>query len=77
DRHIRKMRIWIDIPDRIANPLTEIGARQMRSRASVVREALNEYLSRHGGSDPHAAFGLWGKRGRDGLVRQRQLRAEC
>jgi predicted transcriptional regulator len=70
------MRTLIDIPDQIAEALTEIGARRKRSRASVVREALSEYLSRHGAGEPNAAFGLWGKRGRDGLAWQRKIRAE-
>ncbi|HWE05147.1 MAG TPA: ribbon-helix-helix protein, CopG family [Rhizomicrobium sp.] len=70
------MRTLIDIPDRMAEALTEIGARRKRSRASVVREALSEYLSRHGAGDTNAAFGLWGERGRDGLAWQRKIRAE-
>ncbi len=70
------MRTLIDIPDQIAEALTEIGARRKTSRASVVREALGEYVSRHGAGDPEAAFGLWGKRVGDGLAWQRKIRSE-
>jgi metal-responsive CopG/Arc/MetJ family transcriptional regulator len=70
------LRTLIDIPDPMAEALTRIGARRKKSRASVVREALSEYLSRHGTQDPNAAFGLWGRRARDGLAWQRKIRAE-
>jgi hypothetical protein len=70
------MRTLIDIPEEMAVALTEIGARRKRSRASVVREALGEYVSRHGTGNPDAAFGLWGKTVGDGLAWQRKIRAE-
>ena len=70
------MRALIDIPDHLAEALTEIGARRKRSRASVVREALGEYVSRHAAGDPDEAFGLWGKSVGDGLAWQRQIRSE-
>jgi len=62
------MRTLIDIPDRMAEALSEMGARRKTSRASVVREALDEYLLRHGATELDAAFGLWGKRAGDGLA---------
>jgi metal-responsive CopG/Arc/MetJ family transcriptional regulator len=70
------MRTLIDIPDRMAEALGAIGARRRVSRASLVREALSEYLDRHGTADRGAAFGLWGRHVRDGLAWQRKIRAE-
>lgn len=70
------MRTLIDIPEPIAEALTEIGARRKRSRASVVREALGEYVSRHRAGSLDAAFGLWGKSAGDGLAWQRKIRSE-
>ncbi len=70
------MRTLIDIPEPIAKALTEIGRRRKKSRASVVRDALQDYLARHGTGDRAAAFGLWGKRAGDGLAWQRRIRSE-
>ncbi len=70
------MRTLIDIPERMAQALAEIGARRKASRASLVREALSEYLLRHCAHDQDAEFGIWGKRAGDGLAWQRKIRAE-
>ncbi|HEY7872825.1 MAG TPA: ribbon-helix-helix protein, CopG family [Rudaea sp.] len=69
------MRTLIDLPEADLNKLTEVGANENRSRASLVREAVAEYLERRAPVDA-AAFGLWGKHKIDGLAYQRKARAE-
>jgi metal-responsive CopG/Arc/MetJ family transcriptional regulator len=70
------MRTLIDIPEEVVDALSEIGARRKTSRASVVRDALGEYVARHRAGKPDAAFGLWGKSAGDGLAWQRKIRSE-
>lgn len=69
------MRTLIDIPDDELQRLDAIGENEQRSRASVVREAIAEYLVNHEASD-ESAFGLWGKRAVDGLAYQKKVRSE-
>jgi metal-responsive CopG/Arc/MetJ family transcriptional regulator len=70
------MRTLIDIPEEMAHALNEMGAKRRTSRARLVREAIQEYLSRRNTRDLNAAFGLWGKRTADGVAWQRKIRAE-
>jgi predicted transcriptional regulator len=69
------MRALIDIPEAELKQLAELGERSRRSRASMVREAIAEYLDRHAPA-AEAAFGLWGERKIDGLAYQRKVRSE-
>jgi metal-responsive CopG/Arc/MetJ family transcriptional regulator len=69
------MRILVDIPDAELEALNAIGARERRSRASLIREAIAAYVAeRH--CETAEAFGLWGKRKIDGLEYQEKVRAE-
>lgn len=70
------MRTLIDIPERMIEELASIGQQRKTSRATLVREAIGEYLSRHAAPDRRAAFGMWGKRAGDGVAWQRKIRAE-
>lgn len=69
------MRALIDIPEAELKQLAELGERSQRSRASMVREAIAEYLISRAPAQ-EAAFGLWGKHKVDGLAYQRKARAE-
>jgi predicted DNA-binding protein len=68
------MRTLIDIPNEYLDRLDSLSRSEKRSRASVVREAITEYLTHHEAASD-AAFGLWGKQG-DGLAYQKKVRAE-
>ncbi len=69
------MRTLIDIPEDAIEKLDALGESENRSRASMIREAIAEYLVQHlPASDD--AFGLWGKNKIDGLAYQKKLRAE-
>ena len=70
------MRTLIELPDEMMRSLDEVSARRKASRASVVREAVGEYLLRHKLPDLDRAFGLWGKGASDGLAFQRKMRRE-
>jgi hypothetical protein len=47
-----------------------------RSRATLIRDAVGEHLSRRPLKRPAAAFGLWRKRELDGLAYQETIRDE-
>lgn len=70
------MRTLVDIEDQHVRELDTIAARERRSRASLVREALAEYLSRKASTSLDEAFGLWGDRKTDGLAYQEKVRSE-
>jgi predicted transcriptional regulator len=69
------MRTLIDIPDEIVDKLDTLGHAEQRSRASMIREAIAEYLVQRQPA-PDAGFGLWGQRKLDGLAYQKKIRAE-
>ena len=72
----RAMRTLVDIPEPQIRALDEASRREKRSRAALIRQAVDEYLSKRRGSPDDDAFGIWGDRQVDGLVYQKKLRAE-
>lgn len=70
------MRTLIDLDEKLVRDLDAIAAQAKRSRASLVREAVSEFLQKARKGDEKDAFGLWSKRKIDGLEYQRKLRAE-
>lgn len=70
------MRTLIDLDEALVRDLDDIGRAARRSRASLIREAVTEFLARNRRRDAEDAFGLWGKGKQDGLEYQRKLRAE-
>ncbi|MBP7240729.1 ribbon-helix-helix protein, CopG family [Amaricoccus sp.] len=69
------MRTLVDLVDTQVRALDRLAKRQERSRAAVIREAVDAYLDRHGLADGDEAFGLWG-RDVDGLAYQERARSE-
>jgi metal-responsive CopG/Arc/MetJ family transcriptional regulator len=69
------MRTLVDLGDAQVEALDELSKRENRSRAALIRQAIDDYLvkRRSGGDD---AFGLWGKRKVDGLAYQEKARRE-
>ena len=53
------MRTVIDVPDEIIQSLDQVSGAEKRSRASLIREALAEYLKLKSVPPAEAAFGLW------------------
>ncbi len=70
------MRTLVDIPESDLRELSELGRRQGQSRAALIREAVGTYLVIRRQTRTTDAFGLWGRKGPDGLAHQRQLRGE-
>lgn len=70
------MRTLVDLVDAQIEALDRLAKRQDRSRASLLREAVDDYLSRHRPEDEDEAFGLWSKNARDGLAYQERIRGE-
>ena len=70
------MRILVDLVNSQIEALDRLAKRQDRSRASLLREAVEDYLGRHRPGDDDEAFGLWSKNAKDGLAFQEQARGE-
>jgi predicted transcriptional regulator len=68
------MRTLINLPEPDVQALDEIGHRRRVSRATIIRQAVAEYLARH--AEINAAFGLWGNHPVDGLAYQHRVRDE-
>jgi len=74
--HHDAMRTIVDLPDDAVEALDRLRHATGRSRAALVREAVERYLASHAGGGRGAAFGAWRDDGVDGLALQRRLRAE-
>ena len=70
------MRTLVDLGDTQVQALDELSKKQKRSRAALIRQAIDDYLAKHYSKQQADAFGLWGKRKVDGLVYQEKLRSE-
>ena len=70
------MRTLVDLTDRQVAALDELSKREQRSRAALIREAIDDYLAKRRSEQQSDAFGLWGKRKVDGLTYQEKVRSE-
>jgi metal-responsive CopG/Arc/MetJ family transcriptional regulator len=70
------MRIQVDIGDTQLQELDRLSKQEKRSRAALIREAIDELLVRRRGLHQGDAFGLWGRRKIDGLAYQEKVRKE-
>ena len=70
------MRTLIDLGDTQVQALDELSKREKRSRAALIRQAIDDYLRNRRDERQRDAFGLWGKRKLDGLAYQKKLRGE-
>jgi predicted transcriptional regulator len=70
------MRTLADLTDRQVAALGELTKREERSRAALIRQAIDDYLAEQRGKQESDAFGLWGKRKVDGLAYQQKVRGE-
>ena len=52
------MRTIIDVPDEVIESLDRVRANEKRSRAAVIREAIDAYLLKKAAPEVDAAFGL-------------------
>ena len=70
------MRILVDLTERQVAALDELSKREQRSRAALIRQAIDDYLVKRSMKQESDAFGLWGKRKMDGLTYQKKVRSE-
>ncbi len=74
------MRTLVDIPEKDLEALDSLSREEKRSRASVIRAAINDYLAEKDRLKRRAAleagFGIWKDLGIDGLEYQERMRAE-
>jgi metal-responsive CopG/Arc/MetJ family transcriptional regulator len=70
------MRTLVDIDALQLRALDEMAEREKRSRASLLRQAVTEYLEKRTARPLDHAFGLWGDRMIDGLEYQERVRSE-
>jgi metal-responsive CopG/Arc/MetJ family transcriptional regulator len=70
------MRTLVDLGDIQIQALDELSKQQKRSRAALIREAIDDYLTTWRSKQEDDAFGLWGERKVDGLAYQNKARGE-
>jgi metal-responsive CopG/Arc/MetJ family transcriptional regulator len=70
------VRTLVDLKESQARALDRLAKRRGRSRASLIREALDDYLAQHCPEGDDEAFGSWGKDAVDGLAYQERARRE-
>jgi metal-responsive CopG/Arc/MetJ family transcriptional regulator len=70
------MRTLVDLGDTQIQMLDELAKKEKRSRAALIRQAIDDYLAKRRIEHEDDAFGLWGKRKVDGLAYQRKIRGE-
>lgn len=71
-----EMRTLVDLGDTQIQALDELSKKDKRSRAALIRQAIDDYLARRQSKQEGDAFGLWGKRKVDGLAYQEKARRE-
>ena len=69
------MRTLVDIPEPQVRALDEVSRREKRSRAALIRQAIEDYLAKRGETCEDDAFGIL-RGGEDGLAYQRRMREE-
>ena len=70
------MRTLVDVGDNQLQELDKLSKEEKRSRAALIREAIDDFLAKRQSKCEGDAFGLWSNRKVDGLVYQNRLRRE-
>lgn len=70
------MRTIIDVPDDVIQSLDRVRKTEKRSRAALIREAIDGYLRQKTAPAAKDAFGLWKAHPKDGLRYQDELRGD-
>jgi metal-responsive CopG/Arc/MetJ family transcriptional regulator len=73
---MKVMRTLVDLGDAQLQALDELSKKEKRSRAALIRRAIDDYLAKERYKQEGDAFGLWGKRKVDGLAYQKKVRSE-
>ncbi len=73
---VKMMRTLVDVGGPQLQELDQLSKQEKRSRAALIREAIDDFLAKRRSKLEGDAFGLWGKRKVDGLVYQERVRSE-
>jgi metal-responsive CopG/Arc/MetJ family transcriptional regulator len=73
---VKMMRTLVDVGDSQLQELDELSKEEKRSRAALIREAIDDFIAKRRSKHEGDAFGLWGNRKVDGVVYQNKLRGE-
>jgi metal-responsive CopG/Arc/MetJ family transcriptional regulator len=76
DIMVNAMRTLVDLGDTQLQALDELSKKEKRPRATLIRQAIDDYLGKRRDKQQRDAFGLWGKRKVDGLTYQEKVRDE-
>jgi metal-responsive CopG/Arc/MetJ family transcriptional regulator len=69
-------RILVDLPDTQLAQLMAVVEAEHRSRAAIIRDAIDAYLALHKRIMGDDVFGVWKRKKVDGLEYQQELRSE-
>lgn len=70
------MRMLVDISESHIREFDDLSKQDGRSRAALIREAVDDYLAKRRGKRGGDAFGLWVKCEVDGPTYQKKMRRE-
>ncbi len=70
------MRTLIDLADSQVAALDELSKAEKKSRAALIRQAIDDYLAGRRVAREEEAFGLWGNKKVDGMAYQNRMRRE-
>ena len=75
--HGEEIKCMVDVGDtQLRRSWNELSKEEKRSRAALIREAIDDFLAKRRSKHEGDAFGLWGKRKVDGLAYQEKARSE-
>jgi metal-responsive CopG/Arc/MetJ family transcriptional regulator len=69
-------RILVDLTDAQVEELAALVETEHRSRAAIIREAIEAYIAQRKRAQGTDVFGLWKAKPVDGVDYQRELRSE-
>jgi metal-responsive CopG/Arc/MetJ family transcriptional regulator len=69
-------RIVVDLPETQLAQLMAVAEAEHRSRAAVIRDAIDAYVALHKRTVADHVFGLWKRKKVEGLEYQQALRSE-
>jgi len=70
------MRMLVEIDDACIRELDALAKEAKRSRAALIRDAIDDYLAGRRNKHERGAFGLWGRRKMDAVAYQAKMRRE-
>ncbi|MEK1889147.1 MAG: ribbon-helix-helix protein, CopG family [Phyllobacterium sp.] len=70
------MRALVNIDELQLRELDRLAKKERKSRAALIRKAIDDLIEKQSAERIDDAFGLWGERKIDGLAYQESVRSE-